>query len=459
MKTTILSLMLLLLSLNSFSFAQQWSWVNPYPTGEQINQSYFFDEQKGFAIGNAGTLARTTDGGTTWDLLETSINGNFIKITFNDNLNGWILGTSFDPYYNSIPYFLRTIDGGVTWVQHTITSFNVYFSDMFFLNNNIGWVVGDEGKIFKTTDGGVSWTDKSLQQTYSAYFWSIIFRNENEGIISGYTAYDSKFIIGYSTNGGNSWNLKFSPIALGGIEFETNITLDSIFITTSRSGLILRSSDRCYTWSFCMDTPIEELYCADFLNNGVGIAGADSGYFLKTSNGGITWSKQSTGYYLWFNSVQCASDNLLSASGINDPYSSSYSYILTSTDAGTAWNNHTRLISNPLFLQGIGVSNDQTAFICGSYNYPNFYIYKTSDGGTNWLQTYSSSSDELSDVQAFDSSIVFACGSRNYMDGLILNRLIADKTGQHRLSVQSIPLRVCLFPILPVFMHLLPKGF
>ncbi|HSW53719.1 MAG TPA: YCF48-related protein [Ignavibacteriaceae bacterium] len=420
MKTTVLSLMLLLLSLNSFSFAQQWSWVNPYPTGEQINQSYFLDEQKGFAIGNAGTLARTTDGGATWDLLETSINGNFIKITFNDDLNGWILGTSIDPYYNQTPYFLRTIDGGITWVQHTITSFNVYFSDMFFLNNNIGWVVGNEGKIFKTTDGGVSWIDKSPQQMYSTYFRSIVFRNENEGIISGYTDYESKFIIGYSTNGGNSWNLKYSPIALGGVEFETNIALDSIFITTSRSGLILRSSDKCYTWSFCMDTPIDELYCADFLNNGLGIAGSDSGAFLISTNAGASWAKKNTGYQAWLNSVQCATENFFTASGHGGTYSSTFPYILTSTDAGTTWNNHTRLLPNPINIYGIDIINDQTAFICGSYDYSNHYIYKTVDAGMSWQQVYNSSSSNINDIKLFDNLTIFACGQSNSYQGFIL---------------------------------------
>jgi photosystem II stability/assembly factor-like uncharacterized protein len=420
MRTIVLSLMLLLLSLNAFSFAQQWSWVNPYPTGEQINQSYFLDEQKGFVIGNNGNLASTTNGGVTWDLIETSINGNFIKITFSDDLNGRILGTSVDPYSNPTPFFLKTTDGGIMWEQHTITSFNVYLTDMFFLNSDIGWVVGNEGKLFKTTDGGVSWTDKSLQQMYSTFFKSIIFSNVNEGIISGYTEYPYNFIIGHSTNGGNSWTLKYSPFYIQDGQFNTNNTLDSVFITTGSNGIILRSNDKCSSWTFCMDNPIEELSCADFLNNGVGIAGADSGYFLKTSNGGGSWVKQFTGFNFWFNSVQCVSENLLSASGVDNPNSPTYPYILTSTDAGTTWNNHTRLISNPLFVQGIGVGNDQNAFICGSYNYPNFYIYKTSDGGTSWQQTYSSSNDELADIKVFDSNIVFACGSRNYMDGLIL---------------------------------------
>ena len=422
MKTTIISLMLLLLSLNSYIVAQQWSWVNPYPIGEQINQCYFLDEQKGFAIGNNGTLVRTSDAGTTWELIGTSIEGNFIKILFFDNLHGWVLGSSVDPYYNPTPYFLRTTDGGVTWQQQTITSFNVYLTDMFFLNNNIGWCIGNDGKLFKTTDGGVSWTDKSLQQMYSTYFKSIIFKDEFEGFISGYdqSQYPYKFIVGYSTNGGNSWTLKYSPLIMES-EFRTDNTLDSVFITVGYNGLILRSSDECLSWSFCMNNPIEELHCVDFLNNGMGIAGADSGHFLKSTDGGMSWVKKNTGYFTWINSVQYASENFLTASGNADPYTSSYPYILTSTDAGSTWNNHTRIISTPINISGINVIDTQNVFICGSYDYyGDDYIFKTSNGGINWQQAYSSSYDNLNDIKSFGSDIIFACGERNYSQGLFL---------------------------------------
>ena len=442
MKTTIISLMLLLFPIYSAIIAQQWSWVNPYPTGEQINQCYFLNEQNGFAIGNFGTLLRTIDRGTTWELSETSINGDLIKIIFNDNLNGWILGKSIDPYYNTTPLFLKTTDGGATWQQYTITSFTINLTDMFFLNNNIGWCIGDNGKLFKTMDGGISWTDKSLPQMYSAYFRSIMFKNESDGFISGYDTYlyPSRFIIGYSIDGGDSWDLKYSPLNMEGYDFKTDFTLDSIFITVGYNGLILRSKDECLSWSFCMNNPIEELHSLDFLNNGMGIAGADSGSFLKSNDGGLSWTKNSTGYFATLNSVQCASESFLTASGIGGSYSSTYPYILTSTDAGITWDNHTRVITNPINIYGIDVRDSLSAYICGNYDYSTNYIYKTSDGGLNWQQSYSSSMNGINDIKSFDYSTIFACGVQNYYQGLILKSTDSGQNWETQLlsSVYSI---------------------
>ncbi|MBU0509838.1 hypothetical protein KKH27_13530 [bacterium] len=33
-----------------------------------------------------------------------------------------------------------------------------YLSDVVFINENVGWIVGSSGTILHTTDGGASWT-------------------------------------------------------------------------------------------------------------------------------------------------------------------------------------------------------------------------------------------------------------------------------------------------------------
>ena len=434
----IISLMLLLFSFNFICVAQQWSWVIPYPSGEKINQCYFLDEQRGFAIGISGTLIRTTDGGTKWNQVVTSKDANLIKILFYDNYHGWILGSKTDLYYNTVPYFLRTTDGGINWESQTITSFNVNLSDFFFLNMNLGWCIGNDGKLFKTTDGGLSWIDKSFQQMNSAYFNSIIFRNESEGFVFGYSQYPNRFfIIGYSTNGGNNWVFKYSPFNLDGLQLNTEATLDSIFINTAMNGMILRSTDKGNSWSFSMDNPLEMLYSIDFLNTGLGIAGADSGRFLKSSDGGINWTKNNTGFSTSLKSVQCVDENFFTASGYIDTYPSTYPYILISTDAGTTWNNNTRILSNPISIVGADVVDTQNVFICGNTeNYGDAYIYRSSDGGVNWQQSYFSNIVDLYDISSFNSSLIFACGQKRYaFEGLVLKSIDSGQSwSSHNIS-------------------------
>jgi photosystem II stability/assembly factor-like uncharacterized protein len=50
---------------------------------------------------------------------------------------------------------------------------------VFFININTGWACGDNGKIVKTTNGGLNW----IQQTSGTdqNFYSMFFLNENTG--------------------------------------------------------------------------------------------------------------------------------------------------------------------------------------------------------------------------------------------------------------------------------------
>jgi hypothetical protein len=44
----------------------QWFWQNPFPTGQTLNDVHVFDENTTIAVGEVGTIIKTTDGGTSW---------------------------------------------------------------------------------------------------------------------------------------------------------------------------------------------------------------------------------------------------------------------------------------------------------------------------------------------------------------------------------------------------------
>jgi hypothetical protein len=52
-------------------YTQDWQWQNPLPQGNLLNSVYFTDANKGFVVGDAGTIIKTTDGGT--DFIEEPI--------------------------------------------------------------------------------------------------------------------------------------------------------------------------------------------------------------------------------------------------------------------------------------------------------------------------------------------------------------------------------------------------
>jgi hypothetical protein len=43
-----------------------WYWQNPLPTGQTLKDVHVFDENTKIAVGKAGTIIKTTDGGISW---------------------------------------------------------------------------------------------------------------------------------------------------------------------------------------------------------------------------------------------------------------------------------------------------------------------------------------------------------------------------------------------------------
>ena len=70
--------------------------------GNHLNDVFVINADTIFAVGEYGTLLKTTDGGVSWDVQnlihDNNVNINQIyhqlfDITFIDDLNGWIVGS------------------------------------------------------------------------------------------------------------------------------------------------------------------------------------------------------------------------------------------------------------------------------------------------------------------------------------------------------------------------------
>src|SRR5450759_3462037 len=93
----------------------------------------------------------------TWKWSNPLPTGNITNdIHFIDASTGYIIGEEGT--------ILKTIDGGLTWTSLNSGSSAALYG-ICFLDLNNGYVVGAGGTILKTTDGGDTWT--SSQETYS----------------------------------------------------------------------------------------------------------------------------------------------------------------------------------------------------------------------------------------------------------------------------------------------------
>lgn len=107
-----------------------------------------FDEKTAIVCGYAGKILRTDDGGYTWTLIRSGTDRALYAMRFTDPQHGWIVGQE--------GLVLHTEDGGLTWARQP-TPATVYLFSVDFVNTQEGWAVGDKATYIHTTDGGRSW--------------------------------------------------------------------------------------------------------------------------------------------------------------------------------------------------------------------------------------------------------------------------------------------------------------
>lgn len=178
------------LVISTFDGGETWIADTVAENGDHLFGISFAGET-GYVCGNSGAIYKTTNLGETW----TQVNPPFItaieEIYFLTEDFGFICGLNFIYY---------TENGGDTWIEPQSfpgATTNWWLREMVFTDENTGYVCGDIGQIYKTTDGGKNWiylansgTDESLQsmtvlsedRLYACGFGGVVIRSSDGGI-------------------------------------------------------------------------------------------------------------------------------------------------------------------------------------------------------------------------------------------------------------------------------------
>lgn len=170
-----------------------WEGMN-HGVLEPISQIGMFNAMDGLAINSyypGGDLLVTTDGGHYWYPDTLVENGPFYKL-FMKGLSCWLLNTNSQ---------MMKTNNGQDWELLEVPSNVNQYRSMQFVDDNTGYISGYPGIVFKTTDGGHTWIDKSLQGEH--YLWDMFFLNEDYGWLIDFT---NKQII-RTNNGGDDWTI------------------------------------------------------------------------------------------------------------------------------------------------------------------------------------------------------------------------------------------------------------
>lgn len=155
---------------NAQSAVRDWQAVDPMfhhcRTDAALRDVCFINHELGWAVGDHGTILRTTDGGRTWTLVPVDETCSLVSVAFVDELNGWVAGGRFVPLMErSHAVILRTRDGGKTW-NPIVGTMLPALRELRMTSVDQGWAWGPPtgqfpSGVFVTNDGGNSWSDFS----------------------------------------------------------------------------------------------------------------------------------------------------------------------------------------------------------------------------------------------------------------------------------------------------------
>ena len=148
----IFSILFLLTSVGGSLAQSEWKLsLPPAPTSNQLVSLDFIDATTGWAVGEYGTIVKSTDGGSTWRLIEIPELNYLRDVHFPSAITGYIVGTD--------GIILKSVNGGETWMPQT-TPFTNDLNRVRFRDERTGWIVGEKGLILYTNDGGENWVQQ-----------------------------------------------------------------------------------------------------------------------------------------------------------------------------------------------------------------------------------------------------------------------------------------------------------
>ncbi len=258
----------------------QESRISEYLLGSIV----FTDIKNGWAAGVNGTMIHTADGGQTWIKQDSHTTSNLLDLFFVDSDYGWAVG--------ELGTVIHTADGGKTWVRQ-MEGQDAILNDVFFADRETGWIVGEFGTIMHTSDSGMTWTSqqcKDIEPEISETEWEkplpalygLYFIDPLEGWIVGMDGVIIKTI-----DGGQTWKKLASA---------TDKPLYSIVIKGGKGfvvgckGVYLESKDKGQTWQQRNEALKTKFWLREIsFAEDTGVIVGERGTVARSDTGGAKW--------------------------------------------------------------------------------------------------------------------------------------------------------------------------
>lgn len=327
-------------------------------------QGYVFYFYNGPATGRPARLRVTSDGGQTWSRV----------VVFSGTTNLQFVSPLVG-YFTSNGGVTKTTDGGQTFTVITPAS-GVNYNKVYFADTQNGWVGSSTStgpNLFRTQDGGITWTPVSVLGPTSSFYPAvnkIAFADPLHGLVNNYVTSD----------GGQTWTAGLGAVSTG----PTQLRSSGVGVSAGYSGTITTTTDFGLTGRVRNQTVQSALgFIPDF-----GII-----HFSEPAHG---WAMGKPFYN--YNTVFTTHDRGTTWQGLD----------LTARTSGTAW-------ADSRLTAGAFPDRD-TAYVAGIENLfmgtPGAFMLRTVDAGQSWSRQPLGPVAALNDLQFLDGRRGIAVGSQ-----------------------------------------------
>jgi photosystem II stability/assembly factor-like uncharacterized protein len=107
-------------------------------TGVRFTSASFAGDRLGWAVGSAGRIFTTSDGGRMWFAQRSNVESDLFDVKFISAAEGWASGANGT--------LLHTVDGGVHWSVEA-SNLSQALERLCIIDQTHGWAVGFGGTI------------------------------------------------------------------------------------------------------------------------------------------------------------------------------------------------------------------------------------------------------------------------------------------------------------------------
>lgn len=317
--------------------------IHPWKDDAALHAVEVLGKKVAWAVGDHGTVWRTSDGGESWSLLQVPADVSLRSACFlSKRVDGgqvgtsqiaWLAGRGTRPYTRSgYGVILKTTDGGKSWLMLGEGQVLPPLNHVRFFGPNEGVAVGEATPDFPTgvlttQDGGESWQPAPGKRT--AGWHAAAFTELHDGIVAG-------------------------PRGRVSLVAGTNVAPPRLDASSLRGVRAVDSADGLTAWAV-----------------------GDGATVLSSSNGGVSWEALNASFppelsrFVDFAAVSAVNDKVWVAGNPGG-------CVWHSRDGGTEWARQATGHSAP--IHALNFSTEETGFAVGAFG----TILRTTDGGSSW---------------------------------------------------------------------------